>query len=122
MHLFESELQVMKLLWEKGALPAKEIAENLEEKVGWKKTTTYTVIKKCIKKEALLKQDPHYMCVPLITREEVQRERADDLISQVFDGSIDNFFAAFISNKTLSDESIQHLEKMISEYKNEETK
>ncbi|MGC6768098.1 BlaI/MecI/CopY family transcriptional regulator [Enterococcus sp. LJL128] len=120
MQLFESEMQILKLLWQEGELTAKEIAMILEEKVGWKKTTTYTVIKKCISKGIVMKKDPHYICVPLISKEEVQREKADELIKDVFDGSIDNFFAAFVSGKKLSEENVHFLEKLINEYKDEE--
>ena len=48
--LFDSELKVMDILWKEGDTSAKEIAEKLNEQVGWSKTTTYTVIKKCIDK------------------------------------------------------------------------
>ena len=51
--LFDSELKVMDILWKEGDTSAKEIAEKLNEQVGWSKTTTYTVIKKCIDKGAV---------------------------------------------------------------------
>ena len=51
--LFDSELKVMDILWKEGDTSAKEIAEKLNEQVGWSKTTTYTVIKKCIDKVAV---------------------------------------------------------------------
>ena len=51
--LFDSELKVMELLWEHGELSAKEIAEKTAEQIGWSKTTTYTVLKKCIEKGVL---------------------------------------------------------------------
>lgn len=48
--LFDSERKVMEVLWDHGDLSAKELADRLKELVGWSKTTTYTVIKKCIDK------------------------------------------------------------------------
>ena len=50
--LFDSERKVMEVLWDHGDLSAKELADRLKELVGWSKTTTYTVIKKCIDKKA----------------------------------------------------------------------
>lgn len=50
--LFDSERKVMEQLWEKGDRTAKELAEDLAAQVGWSKTTTYTVIKKCVDKGA----------------------------------------------------------------------
>lgn len=51
--LFDSERRVMECLWDEGDLSAKEIAERLNKKVGWSKTTTYTIIRKCVEKERL---------------------------------------------------------------------
>ena len=56
--LFDSELKVMDILWKEGDTSAKEIAEKLNEQVGWSKTTTYTVIKKCIDKGAVGRSEP----------------------------------------------------------------
>ncbi|MDE7279131.1 MAG: BlaI/MecI/CopY family transcriptional regulator, partial [Oscillospiraceae bacterium] len=57
MKLFDSELKVMQVLWEKGDSSAKDIAASLADQVGWSKTTTYTVIKKCIDKGAVSRTD-----------------------------------------------------------------
>ena len=56
--LFESELKVMDLLWKEGDLSAKEIAQRLKEQINWSKTTTYTVLKKCVEKQAILRTEP----------------------------------------------------------------
>ena len=50
MKLFDSEMKVMELLWKNGELTAKELAERLAVEPGWSKTTTYTVLKKCVDK------------------------------------------------------------------------
>ena len=55
--LFESELKVMDLLWKEGDLSAKEIAQRLKEQINWSKTTTYTVLKKCVEKQAILRTE-----------------------------------------------------------------
>ena len=60
--LFDSELKVMDILWKEGDTSAKEIAEKLNEQVGWSKTTTYTVIKKCIDKGAVGRSEPGFIC------------------------------------------------------------
>ncbi|MGG3278480.1 BlaI/MecI/CopY family transcriptional regulator, partial [Paenibacillus macerans] len=51
--LFDSELKIMDVLWKNGDTTAKQIAETLKEQVGWNKTTTYTLIKRCIDKGAI---------------------------------------------------------------------
>lgn len=56
--LFDSELKVMEILWERGDTTAKQIAATLLKEVGWSKSTTYTVIKKCIDKGAIKGWNP----------------------------------------------------------------
>lgn len=62
--LFDSERKVMEVLWDHGDLSAKELADRLKELVGWSKTTTYTVIKKCIDKKAVSRSEPGFVCHP----------------------------------------------------------
>ena len=57
--LFDSEKRVMECIWDNGDMSAKEIAAELNIRVGWSKTTTYTVIKKCIEKGAIRRSDPY---------------------------------------------------------------
>ena len=71
--LFDSELTIMSIIWEEGDITAKEIAEIAKKRVNWSKTTTYTVIKKCIEKGAIERSDPNYICHALISKEEVQQ-------------------------------------------------
>ena len=82
MKLYESELKVMEVLWNDGEASAKRIAEALKEQVAWSKTTTYTVIKKCVDKGAVERVDPGFMCRAKITREDAQRYETDELIDR----------------------------------------
>ncbi len=60
--LFDSELKVMDILWKKGDLPARHVADVLTKALGWNKNTTYTLIKRCIKKGAIERSEPNFMC------------------------------------------------------------
>ena len=113
--LFDSELKIMDILWKEGDLSAKKISDRLHEQVGWNINTTYTLIKRCIAKGAILRQDPGYLCHALISREEVQRAETDELLNKVFDGSVDLLFASLLGRKDLSAEEISRLKAMISE-------
>ncbi|MDE6881674.1 MAG: BlaI/MecI/CopY family transcriptional regulator, partial [Lachnospiraceae bacterium] len=73
MKLFDSELKVMEVLWEQGTKSARDIVDVLSQRIGWNKNTTYTVIRKCIEKEAVSREDPGFLCTPLVTRDEVAR-------------------------------------------------
>lgn len=113
--LFDSELKIMEVLWREGDLTAKRISDILKEEIGWNMNTTYTVIKKCIAKNAVLRSEPNFMCHALITRAEVQEAEAEELIGKLFDGSPDLLFASLLSSKKLSKEQIGKLREMISE-------
>jgi predicted transcriptional regulator len=112
--LFDSELKVMEKLWAQGEMKARDLAKELEEEVGWKKTTTYTVIKKCIGKGAIERIEPNFICKPLIMREQIQQYETEELIERYYDGAINELIASLLSKKVLSSEEIRELKKVIN--------
>ncbi|OZV10338.1 BlaI family transcriptional regulator [Tissierella sp. P1] len=109
MKLFDSELKVMEVLWEKGNMLARDIVEVLTERIGWNKNTTYTVIKKCIEKGAIEREEPGFLCKALVTRDEVQQSETEQLIDKMFGGSSELFFSAFLRNQGISEEEANSL-------------
>ena len=105
--LFDSELKVMDVLWKRGDTPAKEIARTLTDDLGWNVNTTYTLIKRCMKKGAI--------CHALIPKSAVQEAETDELINKIYDGSADKLFAALLGRKKLSAEQIAQLKKIVGE-------
>ena len=115
MKLFDSELKVMDVLWREGDLPAKAIAKTLTEEIGWNVNTTYTLIKRCIAKEAIERSEPGFMCHALVSKEQVQQEETQELIDKVFDGSADKLFASLLGGRRISREQLEQLRSMIDE-------
>lgn len=113
--LFDSELKVMDVLWKEGDVTAKHVAEILTEELGWNKNTTYTLIKRCIKKEAIERIEPNFVCHALISKEKVQEAETDELIKKVYDGSADQLFAALLGRKKLSAKQIQKLKQIVND-------
>lgn len=113
MKLFDSELKVMEVLWEHGQKSAKEIVDILSGRIGWNKNTTYTVIKKCIEKGAIAREDPGFLCTPLVTHDEVAQSETEQLIDKMFGGSSELFFSSFLKNQGISEEDAARLTKMI---------
>ena len=114
--LFDSERKVMEVLWEADApLTAKEIAIKLDEAVGWNKNTTYTVIKKCIEKGAIRREEPDFICHPLEERETVRREETEALIDKMFGGSSELFFSSFLRERGVSEGDARELLRLIQE-------
>lgn len=113
--LFDSELKVMDVLWREGDTTAKHISDVLKEDVGWNMNTTYTLIKRCIKKGAIERSEPNFMCRALIPKEEVQEAETEELINKIYDGSVDKLFAALISRKKLSAAQLDKLKQIVNE-------
>ncbi len=111
----DSELKVMGILWNEGACPARHIAELLKDEFGWNINTTYTLIKRCIKKGAIERSEPNFICRALILKEEVQETTTNDLINKIYDGSVDKLFAALLGRKKLSVEQIEKLKRIIED-------
>lgn len=113
--LFNAELKVMDVLWRKGDAPAKQIAEILKEEVGWNINTTYTLIKRCIKKGAIVRSEPNFMCHAVIEKEIIQEAETNELIDKIYDGSADKLFAALLGRKKLSAKQLERLWAIVKE-------
>ena len=111
--LFDSELKVMETLWENGELSAKQIAELLRQQIGWSKTTTYTVLKKCIDKEIIKRSDPNYIFSACISKEDVRQYETHELINKMYDGAPDKLVASIIGNEKMDKDMIRHLKELI---------
>ncbi|RXZ77541.1 BlaI/MecI/CopY family transcriptional regulator [Paenibacillaceae bacterium] len=113
MKLFDSELNIMEILWKEGDTPAKRIAEIAKEKVGWSKTTTYTIIKRCLDKGAIERHEPNFVCHAVVTREQAQEHETTELINKMYDGAPDRLIASLLGQKRLSTEEINRLKRLI---------
>lgn len=114
--LFDSELKIMDVLWREGDTTAKHISDVLKEEIGWNMNTTYTLIKRCIKKGAIERTESNFMCHAIIPKEEVQEAETNELINKIYDGSANNLFAALLGRKTLSAEQIERLKQIVDEW------
>ena len=115
--LFDSELKVMEILWRSGDTSARDIAEELGKTADWSKTTTYTVIKKCVNKGAVSRSEPNFICHAEISRRVAQEYETSELIDKMYGGSADKLVASLLGSKRLSAEEIQDLKKLVEELK-----
>lgn len=113
--LFDSEAKVMKILWDEGPLPAKEISLLAAGSIGWNKNTTYTVIKKLEAKGFIRRSDPGFICTPLISRAEAQKVEVRSLLDRVFGGSRKALFSALLEDEQLSEQEIAELRRLIED-------
>ena len=112
-NLFDSELKVMEIIWEKEPVSAKEISLIAAENIGWNKNTTNTVIKKLEAKGFIKREDPGFICTSVYKREEIQRSEANSLVDKLFGGSKKALLSALIGDEKLSREEIAELKELI---------
>lgn len=110
---FDSELKVMELLWEQGPMSAKALSLALAERIGWNKNTTYTIIKKLEAKGALRRDEPGFLCTPLVSREQAQQTETRSLVERLFGGSRAALFSALIGTDRLSETEAAALHRLI---------
>ena len=114
--LFDSEAKVMEIIWEKGPLSAKEISLIAADTIGWNKNTTYTVIKKLEAKGFIRRDEPGFICTPLVSREQMQKQETESLINRFFGGSKKALFSALIDKEDLTDEQAEELQRLIDKW------
>ena len=113
--LHEGELNVMELLWSNKQLAAKDIADIINEYIGWKKNTTYTVINRLIAKGAIVRQDPGFICKATISKRAAQRSETKALLDKLFNGSYSTFFNEYLRYQPLTNAELLELQRIINE-------
>lgn len=111
--LYDSEAKIMEILWERGPLSAKELSLIAEDAIGWNKNTTYTVLTKLVTKGWVRRDDPGFLCTPLVSKSETQKLEVDSLIKRMFGGSKRALFSALLEDERLSGEELAALRDMI---------
>jgi len=115
--LHEGELNIMELLWSNKVLAAKDISKIIKEYVGWEKNTTYTVINRLIEKGAISREDPGFICRPMVTKRLIQNIETKALFDKVFNGSLNNFLVDYLKQQQLSKADVMELERIVHEHK-----
>jgi len=111
--IFESEYRFCLILWEHEPISSRELSELCKEKLGWSKTTTYTVIKR-LSDRGVVKNE-NTIVRSLVSKEEAQAAEIDELMEKKFEGSIPAFLAAFSRHKNLTEEDISEIRRIIGE-------
>lgn len=109
--IFESEYRFCLILWECEPIKSTELAKLCKEKLGWSKTTTYTVIKR-LSERGVLKNE-NTVVSALISKEEAQQSELEELMEKKFEGSLPAFIAAFARRQALSDAEIEEIRRII---------
>ena len=111
--IFDSELRFCEILWEHQPVRSSELPHLCAEKLGWKKSTTYTVIKRLTERGVVQTEDA--VVTALVSRDQVQRAESRAFVERNFSGSLPGFLNAFVGGRGLSAEEADELRRMIAD-------
>ena len=122
LQISEAEIEVMKVLWEKGTMSAKEIIGEIENTNDWKPKTIQTLITRLVAKGAVKaekKDAKSYLYSASVNREEYQKYANKNFIKKLYNGSLNLMLASFIKDEKLSKEDIEELKNILEDKQNE---
>ena len=117
--VYDSEYKFCQILWANEPVKSRELVRLCQEQLGWKSTTTYTVIKRLSQRGVLKNEDT--IVTSLVSKEEVQASQLAELVVKTFDGSLPAFVAAFTRHRYISEQEIDEVQAMIDRYRKEHT-
>ena len=118
--VFESEYRFCLILWEHEPIKSSDLVALCRDQLGWKPTTTYTVIKR-LSERGVVKNE-NTVVSALVSKDEVQAAEIDEMVEKTFEGSLPTFVAAFTKHRKLSAAEIDAVQQMIDRYREGETK
>ena len=111
--LFDAEYKFVCLIWENEPVNSTDLVRLCLENLGWKKSTTYTVLRKLCERGILKNEDA--VVASLVKREDVQKYESETLIEKAFNGSLPQFLTAFLDGKKLSSKDAAALKTIIEQ-------
>ena len=113
--LGEVQKQFAEIVWEKEPIGSGELVKICDKEFGWKKSTTYTVLKKLCEKGIF--QNLEGIVTSVISKKEFYAATSEQFVEETFGGSLPAFIAAFTSGKKLTEQEVEAIQKMIDEFK-----
>ena len=115
--IFESEYRFCLILWDNEPINSTKLVQLAKEQLGWSKATTYTVIRR-LSERGVLKNE-NTIVSTLISKEEAQNSRLEEMVEETFEGSMPAFIAAFSKSKKLTRQEVNQLKALIESYEEE---
>ena len=105
------------IIWTHEPIGSRELANICEKELGWKRPTTYTVLRKLCEKG--LFQNNEGTVSSVVPKDEYYSVKSKQIIEQSYNGSLPSFVAAFVSRKSISEEEVSELQKLIDSFRKE---
>ncbi len=111
--LFDAEYKFVNLVWDNEPVNSTVLVRLCSEKLGWKKSTTYTVLKKLCERGILQNKDA--VVTALAKREDVRQYESKAVLDKAFDGSLPKFLTAFLGGRKITEQEAEELKRIIEE-------
>lgn len=115
--IFESEYRFCLILWEQEPVDSSRLVSLCKEQLGWSKSTTYTVIRRLAERGVV--KNENAVVTSLISKEEAQNSRLQEMVEETFEGSMPAFIAAFSRSKRLTRREVEQLQQLIDSFEEE---
>ena len=113
--VFESEYRFCLILWENEPIKTTELVKLCQEQLGWKPTTTYTVIKRLSDRGIL--ENNNKTVTSLVSKDQIQAAEINEMVEKTFEGSLPAFVAAFTKHQKISEKEIDEVQRMIDRFR-----
>ena len=113
--IFAREYRFCEILWENEPVSSSALVRRCSEQLEWKKSTTYTVIRR-LSERGVLKSE-NAVVTSLVSKEEVLTAESTEVVEKTFSGSLPSFIAAFTRKKPLTQKEIDEIQQIIDAYK-----
>ena len=112
--VFESEYRFCLILWENEPVNSTKLVELCKQQLGWSKATTYTVIRRLAERGVV--KNENATVTALISKEDAQKHRLEEMVEETFEGSMPAFIAAFSKSRRLTRQEVDQLKALIDSY------
>ena len=120
LRLAEGEYRFACIVWDNEPLPSGKLVELCQQQLGWKKSTTYTVLKKLVDRGVL--RNENAVVTAAVPKDAVLREESRAVVERTFEGSLPSFLAHFMGGRTISDAEADELKAIIDRYREGDAK
>lgn len=117
--IFDAEMHLMVKIWDEGSIKAIDLANWATETLGWKKNSTYSILKKLLEKGAVRRDEPGFVLTPLVTRDQVARDKTVRMVDKMYNGSMKLFLTGLLGGGRMDEKTLAELSEMLEKAKEE---
>lgn len=117
--IFDAEMHLMVKIWDEGSIKAIDLANWATETLGWKKNSTYSILKKLLEKGAVRREEPGFVLTPLVTRDQVARDKTVRMVDKMYNGSMKLFLTGLLGGGKMDEKTLAELTELLEKAKEE---